>query len=163
MRGWTLSLVVLASILLIGAMACGPLPQTRAEFAIFGEAGRDAIVKETRIVQHPFERLVELMTDRTQRCLNIGFTLDGSPVSYRSTFEAQGEGRAELTVQRYTTGYAQQIPEGGPFVFTADLRSLGGGQISVVTHRYRYKAHQGLNATIDRWLQGEAVGCPEMP
>jgi hypothetical protein len=157
---------ILASMLVLLASACVKQPKTPAEFRAAVQEGSLMTKKEERKITRGFSAAFASVRAGAERCLNTSKTSstpgkygpETSRVDYHATVKGEANS-AEVTVQMSAANMIGSYPEGGPFIFVADLAGSGDDATSVTV----YAAGKGrdISEPLFAWAAGKGEACPE--
>ena len=159
---------ILGSLLLA---SCATPPKTVGEFRV-AMVKRPAFTKqETHDINRDFSVVVKDLDRKSRECLQFGYTTStraGSSMRKTSTVyhpqvRVTGTGKAELVLQMEMIPKAAGSPEGGAYIFLADLDRQASTRTRMTMYGPSFPTWQPIFDAVKGWAQGKNVKCPDSP
>ena len=151
--------------------SCATAPKTVSEF-------REAMIKrpafskqEVHDISRDFSSVVNDVKRKSTECLQFGFrttTQWGSNVSqttsvFRPRVQVVGVGKAEMTMQMERQPKSSNAPEGGAYVFLADIGRATPAKTRITMYGTSFPTWQPIFDAIKGWSEGKNIKCPDTP
>lgn len=156
---------------IVGLAACGTAPKTVDEFRAAVSPGAAFMAQETHSINREFSAVVKNVESKSKECLGFGHTSTtragvGSrqtTVVYRPTVRVVANGKAEMFMQEKRTPQPVGAPEGGAFIFLADIHRASPTQTRITMYGPSFPTWKPIFNAIHGWAKGENVKCPDSP
>lgn len=166
MRSGVLILAVSSSMFLSG---CLSNPMSSDEFRKIAKGGHMFVKTESLTVERSLAAVGGTFKKKAPECLEVQMTSQkkpvigfaGAPRVYaisRSTVLVSAR-KVELIVQVKSVGNMAKEPEGGNYIFVADVVPAGANKVRMDV--YRAPRTDALLAAVKGWATGKMLGCPD--
>jgi hypothetical protein len=159
-------------VLLLPLVACGPIPQSTAEFREQYRSGPPrGGAKEERTIDRPLQRVLADVRANADKCFNVvtdhtgpssaGFGQARMRITYRSTTTGSSSS-GELVVRMVVPGAGRQ-PQGGYYALLGDMQAVSPTKTRLTVNGSNGSGWVKPIEAVIAWASGQALGCPEMP
>lgn len=163
-------LVLFASVLLA---SCAAAPQSVKEFRDAMSAGPAFTKQESHDINRGFSDVVRDIDRKSMECLRFGWTattrnLSGavsreSTVVFHPHVRVIGGNTAEMIMQMEHVPKAVGSPDGGAYVFLADIKQMGAGKTHMIMYGSSFPTWQPIFDAVKGCGEGKNVACPDSP
>ena len=156
---------------IVGLASCATAPKTVSEFRTAVSQGTAFMTQETHNINREFSIVVKNVESKSKECLGFGYTtrttagasLRQTTVTYHPTVKVVGNGKAEMFMQEKRTPQPVGSPEGGAYIFLADINRVSATQTRVTMYGPSFPTWKPIFRAIKGWAEGENVNCPNSP
>ena len=162
-------LTVLVCAVLI--TSCTTPPRTASELRE-GKGSIGLSKREAHDLNREFSLVVSDVRRKSMECLRFAYTTSvtqsGVPLPDRMTFynvgvKVVGSSKAEMTMQQDRKPRASHDPEGGYYVFVADIEKIAASRTRMTMYGSSFPTWRPIFEAIKGWGEGKNVKCPETP
>lgn len=154
-----------------GLAACAAAPKTVGEFRTAVSQGAALMTQESHTVSREFSAVVKNVESKSKECLGFGYTASTragassrqTTVTYRPTVRVVGDGKAEMFMQEKRTPQPVGSPEGGAYIFLADIHRVSASQTRITMYGPSFPTWKPIFNAIHGWAKEENVKCPDSP
>lgn len=155
----------------VALASCAAAPKTVSEFRAAVSQGTAFMTQETHTINREFSAVVKNVEGRSKECLGFGYstrTTSGAAsrqttVTYRPTVKVVSNGKAEMYMQEKRTPQPIGSPEGGAYIFLADIDRVSAAQTRITLYGPSFPTWKPIFNAIHGWAKGENVKCPDSP
>lgn len=155
----------------VGLVSCATAPQTVGEFRTVVSQGAAFMTQETHNINREFSVVVKNVDSKSKECLGFGYTtrtkagasLRQTTVTYRPTVKIVGNGKAEMFLQEKRTPQPVGSPEGGAYIFLADINRVSATHTRITMYGPSFPTWKPIFSAVHAWAKGENVKCPDSP
>lgn len=162
---------VVVGCCIAGIVSCAAAPKTVGEFRAAVSPGAAFMTQETHDINREFSAVVKSVEAKSKECLGFGYTATTragassrqTTVTYRPTVRVVGNGKAEMFMQEKRTPQPVGSPEGGAYIFLADIHRGSATQTRITMYGPSFPTWKPIFNAIHGWAKGENVKCPDSP
>ncbi len=161
--------MLLSGVILL--VSCATPPKSTSEFRTAMLAGPAFSKQEGHQIDRDFSLVVSDVKRKSTECLNFGYTRTagyGGNISqttdvYHPRMKVVGNGKAEMTMQIERLPKSASAPEGGYYVFLADIQKIGADKTRMTMYGSSFPTWQAIFDALRGWAEGRNVKCPDTP
>lgn len=154
-----------------GLASCVAAPKTVSEFRTAVSQGAALMTQETHTINREFSVVVKNVEGKSKECLGFGYTATTTAgtssrqttVTYRPTVRVVGDGKAEMFMQEKRTPQPVGSPDGGAYIFLADIYRVSTTQTRITMYGPSFPTWKPIFNAMHGWAKGENVKCPGSP
>lgn len=163
---------VLILICALVITACSTPPRTASELRDGKGSAMGLTKKETHVINRQFAKVVRDVEKKSMKCLRFAYsqttTHGGVHTSqgtkfYNPKVTSVGRGKVEMTMQWDRLPRAKHDPEGGYYVFLADIEKISKSKTRMTMYGSSFSTWKPIFAAVKGWGQGKNIKCPETP
>jgi hypothetical protein len=151
--------------------SCAAAPKTVSEFRTAVTQGASFMTHETYIINREFPVVVKNVGDKSKECLGFGYTTRTTVgtssrqtnVTYHPTVKLISNGKAEMFLQEKRTPQPIGSPEGGAYIFLADINRVSETNTRITMYGPTFPTWTPIFSAIKGWAEGKSVKCPDSP
>jgi hypothetical protein len=152
--------------------ACTTPPRTSQELREGNGNSIGLSKREAHDLKREFSLVVNDVRRESTECLRFAYTTSvtqgGVPLPDRMTFynvsvKMIGSGKAEMTMQQDRKPRAKHDPEGGYYVFVADIEKIAANRTRMTMYGSSFFTWRPIFEAIKGWGEGKDIKCPETP
>ena len=155
----------------VGLASCAAAPKTVSEFRTAVIQGAAFMTQETHNINREFSAVVKNVGSKSKECLGFGYTTSTTAgassrqtsVTYRPTVKVVGNDKAEMFMQEKRTPQPIGSPEGGAYIFLADINRVSDTNTRITMYGPSFPTWKPIFRAIKGWAEGENVKCPDSP
>ena len=172
-----MKLKLIAIVMISLVASCGSAPKSPQEFRQSAINGSMGMEKNTFVVRRSLSDLAKFYQVKSKECLNTTIERekiirnpDGGQRKGESSFFVYtpkinyNNKRLELNVQMKISGdivKMQEEPEGGYYVFSAEVSPVDNSQSNVTLYYQKYRS-KNLYEAVQGWSTGKDMKCPDL-
>ena len=161
--------IILFGVVLLAS--CSTPPKTVTEFRAAMLGGAAFSKQETHNINREFSVVVSDVKRKSTECLNFGYTrttrygvnMSQTTDIYHPRVRVVGNSKAEMTMQIERLPKSTSAPEGGYYVFLADIQKTGADKTRMAMYGSSFPTWQAIFDAIKGWAEGKNVKCPDSP
>lgn len=151
--------------------SCTTLPRTSGELRQ-GTTAWGLTKTESHVIKRQYSLTLSDIKKNAMKCLNFSYSQSSY---YGNTYMAQGTkvynpkvvntgpGKAEMTMQWERLPRNNHDPEGGFYIFLADIEKISRHKTRLTMHGSTFTTWDPIFSAVKGWGEGKDVACPETP
>jgi hypothetical protein len=161
-----INIKIMILVCTLSLISCSTLPRTAEELRGGQDGGVGVSKRGTHLIDREFSLVVRDVERRSKECLDTAYTVTSGPYgAQNSTFnrvsmKAVGSGKAVLTIQWDRMPRASHDPDGGYYLFVADINKTQASKTSITIYGSKYYPWESAYDAIKGWGEGKNIRCP---
>ncbi len=151
--------------------SCAPAPKSVSEFREAMQGHPAYMKEESHAVHRTLPVVVKDLERKSKECLQFGYqsttragaSARSNTVVYHPHVRMQGKTKAEMYLQEERIPAAIGAPEGGAYVFLADMKQVSSGTTQMTIYSPSFPTWQPIIDAVKGWSEGKNVKCPDSP
>lgn len=153
-------------------VSCTTPPRTSGELREGKGRSMGLSKREAHELNREFSAVVNDVKRKSTECLRFAYTTSttqgGTALPNRTTFynvglKMLGNGKAEMTMQQDRRPRAKHDPEGGYYVFVADIERIAAKKTRMTIYGSSFPTWRPIFEAVKGWGEGKNVACPDTP
>jgi len=162
---------MLILICVIFITACTTLPKTSSELRK-GTSAMGLSKTESHVVNRGFSSVVRDVEKKSMKCLRFAYSqsstygnvhMSHGTKFYNTKVVKAASSKAEMTMQWDRLPRAEHDPDGGYYVFLADIEKISQSKTRMTMYGSSFSTWQPIFDAVKGWGQGKNIKCPESP